>query len=462
MIIFSCIMHLKIMEKKLLKTILDNKLISVGDRVGVGLSGGSDSMALVSCLLNLRERLGFSIVAIHVNHNLRGEESKRDEQFVVNFCAKNDIKCVVKNIDVMKNVAETKHTVEQSARNLRYNAFSDAIKECNLTTIALAHHKNDQAETILMHIGRGCGLNGLVGMKYQSGNYIRPMLDVKKVEVLEYLSKNDIAFVEDSSNMSDDYKRNYVRHNLVRTLEKTYAGAVDNLINLGRLASIDDDYINSQLPLNLITKRSDGVVLLAESTKYHYAIFSRLVMKCFEGTNSKVDVENTHIDAILNLFSNNVGKRLDMPNGMVAVKIYEGVLFKNKEEENSDVVVFGLSEFKFLNKRYIVELEATQNIDLKRSDVLYFDLDKISEGSVWRQYTSDDIFTKFGGGSKKVKDYLVSKKIDSEARKNIPVLANGNEVLIIAGVEISEMVKIDESTANVAKVYIKTDNAKIL
>ena len=441
------------MEEKLLKTILENKLISAGDRVGIGLSGGSDSMALVSCLLKLRKPLNFSIVAVHVNHNLRGEESRRDEQFVLDFCAENKIECVVKSINVMKNVAETKHTVEQSARNLRYNAFSEAIKEYNLTSLALAHHKNDQVETILMHIGRGCGLNGLAGMKYKSEKFIRPMLDVNKAEVIEYLSKNNISYVEDSSNMSDEYKRNYVRHNLVKTLENAYAGAVDNLINLSRLASIDEEYINSQLPLKLITKRSDGVVLVVEASKCHYAIFSRLVMKCFEATNSKIDVENTHIDAILNLFSNQVGKRLDMPNGIAVIRVYEGILFKNKSNESDEVIEFKISEFKFLNRCYIVEQEMTQNVDFNRSDVLYFDLDKIPKKCVWRKYVSDDVFTKFGGGSKKIKDYLVSKKIDSEARKTIPVLANGSEVLIIAGVEISEKVKVDASTKRVAKVY---------
>ena len=176
-------------------------------------------------------------------------------------------------------------------------------------------------------------------------------------------------------------------------------------------------------------------------------------MKCFEATNSKIDVENTHIDAILNLFSNQVGKRLDMPNGIAVIRVYEGILFKNKSNESDEVIEFKISEFKFLNRCYIVEQEMTQNVDFNRSDVLYFDLDKIPKKCVWRKYVSDDVFTKFGGGSKKIKDYLVSKKIDSEARKTIPVLANGSEVLIIAGVEISEKVKVDASTKRVAKVY---------
>ena len=439
------------MEEKLLKTIIDNNLIKKGDRVGVGLSGGSDSMTLISVLLNLQTKIGFELVAIHVNHNLRGEEALRDEKFVDSFCKKNNIKCIIKSVDVKNNAKNKKFTIEQSARELRYKAFEDIIKSEDLDVVALAHHQNDQAETILMHIGRGCGINGLVGMKYKSGKFIRPMLDVQKCEIESYLSENKIDFVEDSTNGVDDYKRNYVRHNLLKTFEKTYSGAVVNLVKLSKFASIDEDFIQSVLPQNLVQRREDGVLLLTDAKNYHLAIISRLIRKCLIELNAIVDVESFHIASILDLFDLQVGKRLDMPNGVIAVKCYEGVLFKKKTIERQENVAFGLGDFSFCGKKYRIEL--VKDGEIKKDKGLYFDLDKIPANAEWRNYLSDDIFTKFGGGSKKVKDYLVSKKVDSERRKTLPCLCCENVCLLIAGVEISEKIKVDQETKNVGVLY---------
>ncbi len=438
------------MEEKVLKCILDNNLIKNGDRVGVGLSGGGDSMALMSCLIKLQAKIDFQIIAIHINHNLRGEEALRDVNFVENFCKKHKIRCLVRSVDVIGFAKDNKHTVEQSARELRYNEFGDIVESEGLDVVALAHHQNDQAETVLMHIGRGCGVSGLVGMKYKSGNFIRPMLDISKSEIEEYLKNEKIDFVEDSSNESDDYKRNYVRHNLLKSFENAYSGAVLNLVKLSKLASTDEDFIQSILPCDLIKSREDGVILLSEVKNCHLAIVSRLIRKCFIELNAIVDVECFHIEAILKLFDTQIGKKLDMPNGVVAVKCYDGVLFKKKIFEKQATLSFQLGEFTFCGQQYKV------NITNKASDVgnncLYFDLDKIPRDAVWRNYCSDDVFTKFGGGSKKVKDYLVSKKVDCERRKILPCLCVGNKCLLIAGVEISNDIKTNENTKNIGFV----------
>lgn len=441
------------MEEKILKTILDYKLIKKGDRVGVGFSGGMDSVALVCALYKLQKQLGFELVAIHVNHNLRGEEAVRDQEFAKNFCERMSIQCVVKSVDVNADAKENKYTIEQSARNLRYNAFNEVAKDCALDVIALAHHKNDQAETVLMHIGRGCGINGLIGMRYRSGKLIRPMLDIERSEVEDYISRNSLQFVEDSTNNCIDYKRNYVRHNLLKDLEKAYPGVVDNLVKLSKHASIDEDFIQSVLPKHLIQKRVDGVVLLNEAANMHSAVISRLIRECFSILCTAVDVENLHIESCIELFSNAVGKRLDMPNGVIIVRCYEGVLFKKKESEECVEIPFSLSKFNFFGQDFEVR-EIGEMKDLpKGNGVLFFDLDKLqNQGAVWRTFTSEDRFTKFGGGTKKLKDYLVSKKVDSEMRKILPCLMKGNECLLIAGVEISESIKIDKNTKRIGMI----------
>ncbi len=434
------------MKEKVLNTILENNLIKDGDRVGVGLSGGSDSMALICCLLDLRERLKIELFAIHINHNLRGEESKRDEHFVLDFCKKNKIKCIVKSVNVEKHAKDKKHTIEQSARELRYQAFCDAVSECGLDAVALAHHKNDQAETILMHIGRGCGINGLIGMRYKQGKYIRPLLNIEKKEIEKYINENHIEFVEDSTNKSDEYKRNYVRHNLLKAFEKAYDGALNSLVKLSSMAQIDEDYIMKSIPFELIKAREDGIVLSENARALHLAVVSRLVRECFVRLGSVVDVEALHIEKILSLFDKSVGKRLDMPNGASVVKCYDGVLFTKNNQKQTEEVPFNVGKFNFCGVCYEV---STHSLKQRNENGLYFDIDKIPPLAVWRNYTSDDKFTKFGGGTKKVKDYLVSKKIDSVMRKSLPCLCNKNECLLIAGVEISDSIKVDEKTKNV-------------
>ena len=435
------------MEEKVLSTILKNGLIKKGDRVGVGLSGGSDSMALVCCLMKLQKNLDFELVAIHINHNLRGCEAKRDELFVQEFCNSNGIKCIVKSVDVKALAKAQKHTIEQSARELRYKAFEEVAGAEHLDSVALAHHKNDQAETILMHIGRGCGLNGLIGMRYKSGKYIRPLLDITKNEIARYIETEKINFVEDSTNESDEYKRNYVRHNLLKMLENAYPGAISNLVKLSHLAEKDEEYIQSMIPKNYIQERPDGVVLVNNAEELHTAIFSRLARECFSRLGSVVDVENLHIDALYDLFKNEVGKRLDMPNGVIAVKCYDGVLLKKPTITNNVVIPFDNYEFEFYGQGYKVE-KSKEKLE-KNKNKLFFDLDKVPKGSVWRNYSSDDMFTKFGGGTKKVKDYLVSKKVDSERRKILPCLCFGNECLLIAEIEISDKLRIDENTKRI-------------
>ena len=442
------------MEEKVLRTILNNNLIKEGDRVGVALSGGSDSMALFCCLLNLKEKLKIELVAIHVNHNLRGAEAKRDERFVVDFCKKNKIKCVVKSVNVLKSAKEQKHTIEQSARVLRYKAFSEVMEECNLDSVALAHHKNDQAETILMHIGRGCGINGLIGMRKKQENYIRPLLDIEKEEIEKYISDCHISFVEDSTNKSDEYKRNYVRHNLLKSFEEAYDGAVGNLVKLSNMAQIDEDFILKSMPFEFVQARADGIILSDKAKNLHLAILTRLVRECFARMGSVVDVEALHIEKIMDLFKNTVGKKLDMPNGVSVVRCYDGVLFTKKKDLTNLEIPFNLGKFAFGNSFYEVGVVDSNG---ETSKGLYFDIDKIPSGSVWRSYTSEDRFTKFGGGTKKVKDYLVSKKVDSEMRKILPCLCFGNECLLIAGVEISNNIKVDETTNKVG-VLKKIDN----
>lgn len=225
------------MENKIRSAIAEYKMLSAGDAVTVGLSGGADSSALVHALAAMREDLGINVYACHVNHNLRGAESDGDEAFVRGLCERLGVQLEVFLIDVP--AAAKKHeSTEETARKLRYECFSE-ICEKNGSKLATAHTANDNAETVLMNMIRGTGTKGLAGIPPVRGIFIRPLIYCTREETEEYCRKNGIEFVTDSSNLSDDYTRNRIRHNLLPLLKEfnpSFIAAVSRMT-----AAVGDD-----------------------------------------------------------------------------------------------------------------------------------------------------------------------------------------------------------------------------
>ena len=188
-------------------------------RVLVAVSGGVDSMVLLSCLVDLREYVNFYMEVIHINHNLRGTESNEDAKHVLNFCKNINVPCVIKSVDVIKNKNENKQTLEQSARDLRYKEIYNYQESNKFDYIVIAHNSDDNAETVLMHICRGSGLKGASGIK-ENDKILRPLLEYSKAEIIKYAKENNIKYREDSSNTDIKYVRNYIRHEILPRLEE--------------------------------------------------------------------------------------------------------------------------------------------------------------------------------------------------------------------------------------------------
>lgn len=206
------------MENKITDTVLRYNMLSKGDSVIAAVSGGADSIALLHALGKLREKLGIILYACHINHNLRGEESLRDENFVRNFCATMDIPLTVFSIDVKSNV-EKHESIEERARKMRYSCFEELCREKN-AKLATAHTASDNAETVFINILRGTGTKGLSGIPPVRGNIIRPILRCTREDIEHYCEKNNLEYVTDSSNLSDDYTRNKLRHRLIPLLKE--------------------------------------------------------------------------------------------------------------------------------------------------------------------------------------------------------------------------------------------------
>ena len=427
---------------EILDFIKKHKLVKRGDVVGVGVSGGVDSMCLLHYLNSVKEQLDIEVVGIHINHGIR-EESFDEAKFVLEKCKEMGVRVYKFTIDSNKIAKEKKLSLETAAREGRYGVFDALVKKDIVDKIALAHHMSDQAETILMHLFRGAGVKGAKGMEpIRDGIYIRPMLNVSKKEILEYASMNNIEYVEDNSNNDNTYNRNYMRNVVMKDMLKRWPNAIEAINSFSQTVCEDDDYIDSNLDLNSLIVDNKVVQLPCSVFKLHSAIYSRLVFKAFSLINVKKDIERKHIEMIRDLALNlENGKKIKLPLDVTVRKEYGFLTFENVYVEKPTL--------KKPNKCFSFDVENFGTVTIKRvktdnlTDGLYFDYRKVPKDAYWRFREDGDVFEKFGGGTKKLKSVFIDKKIPVRKRDYIPVLASGNEVYVIAGVAISDKVKVE-------------------
>lgn len=433
----------------ILKTIVDKKLIKKNEAIGVGVSGGTDSMALLHYLSKLQEDLEFEIVAVHVDHNLR-PTSAQDAFFVINYCKKNRIRSYKFKVDVNKLSKETNQSIETAARDARYGVFESLIKRGIIDKIALAHHMEDQAETVLLHLFRGSGLSGAKGMSYKNQEvFIRPMLNTRKSEIQKYLLSNDIPYVEDETNKEDIYQRNFVRNNVFPLIQTRFPKVVEALNNFASTCQEDDSYISTQVVLDaLIFEDSKTVKIPISYFLNPPSLSSRLIFKALQSINVFKDIEKKHIELIkvLALRAEN-GTKIKLPMNVSVYKEYDYITLTNETKKKSqDTWRFKSGSFNVENFGKIT-VKKTEDVR-PSNEFLIIDSKKLPPKCVWRFRQEGDFITKFGGGTQKLKTYLIQKKIPLRKRDGIPVLALENEIFVVAGVDISDNVKIDESTTS--------------
>lgn len=444
------------MEKEVLEFIKQNKLILPGETIGVAVSGGVDSMSLLHFLHNNKDTLDCQIVAITVDHMLRGENSLGDANFVKHWCKENGIYCQKYSVDAGKIASERRVGVEQGAREARYGVFENLIKENVVDKIALAHHISDQAETILMHLLRGAGLNGAGGMEPIRDNvYIRPFLNVSKDDIVRYASMNYIEYVEDETNAESKYNRNFLRNVIMPQLKQRWEGVEQNLINFAQSCREDNDFILSYVQHGGTIKEKNFVKIPLVYFHYHSSVINRIVFECLDVLNSAKDIERKHIELVKELALSENGKKINLPNGIIVQKEYDYItLFRNERNIIAGIYPFKVGTLNFANIAEI-KVKRTKNLNLVEGSLL-MDADKVPKNAVWRTRKNGDKFTKFGGGTKPLRSFYIDKKIPNRIRDLIPVLAVNDEIYCIAGVEISDKVKVDKFTKQ-AFVVTKTD-----
>ena len=455
------------MVKKILDAIINNNLINKGDNVLCAVSGGADSVALLHILNSLKEEIGFDIFAAHFNHKIRGDAADNDEQFVINLCNQLNIKCVIKKCDVPLFARQKGYTLEQAGRILRYDFF----KELNPDKIAVAHHMDDQAESVLMHLIRGSGTTGLCGMRYMRGKIIRPMLSIRRSEIEDYLNTQDLSFCTDETNFATDAARNLVRLKLIPQISSTMNSKfVESLCNTAELISRDEDYLNkiAEKELNRITI-SENCYNRINLAYIDLPILTRALRIACQRAGAFSDIESKHIDILIKFLNAKTGSFINLPHIKVSLS-YDKILFSDNkdsfkllQEDYSTQLIpnmcINTGKFKIYNE--LISNEAPNILIIKSNkdkNTSYLDYDKlVLENCFIRNRRQGDRIDPIGSsGSKKLKDYFIDKKIERENR-DLPLLCSNNEVLCAVGLCVSKKVMITETTERILKISYSTE-----
>ena len=432
---------------------VDSNLIEalIHEPVAVGVSGGSDSMAL----LHFAKTNGFeNFFVINFEHGIRGESSVRDSEFVSDYCKDNGITCRVVRLDTLAKAKESGMSTEEAARKLRYDYFDEILKKGVCKYVLLAHHRRDQAETVLMRILRGTGITGLEGIKPINNGIVRPFLNVGKNEISEYIAENGIPFVDDETNYTSDYTRNFIRNEVFPLIKLRYPKVEDSLIRLADIASGINKYLESEAEVKEYDNDTVAIGIDCDSE-----IFKKAVRQAYVRLGINQDIEYRHYELLLKLRNSNNGASLDMPFFTKAYKEYDNIVITKNTDYEKYEIPFKLP-FYVTVSGYKVRIEAAgENIDLKNG--LYFDSDKVPENAVLRNRKREDYIVKFGGGRKSLGDYFTDKKIPVRLRDKALTLACGNEILFIAGLAISDKIKIDDKSQNIYKITTEKENGQI-
>lgn len=412
----------------------------------VACSGGGDSVALLHYLNAHAAQYGISLTAVHCEHGIRGEASCADARFVQDLCAKWGIPLFSYAQDCPALAARQKIGLEEAARNFRYHCFAEILSEGRADLIATAHHQGDEAETVLFRLCRGCSLTGAGGIRNRAG-YIRPLLSVSKSEIIDYLQKNNLAYCTDESNFDERYTRNALRLEIFPALEKIIPGSSENIARFSRLAQADDELLY-RLASELVNPLESGHGY-AVSRSFEKPLFTRACLLALKALGVERDYTQTHLNGLYALQKGDGGVKISLPDGIIGVWEYEKlVLYRPTSQTNPAEIAFALGTFCIGDITFSVE-----RIKGLEPGHGYVDLKKIPSTAVFRRRREGDVFRKFGGGRKKLKEYLIDCKIPVRERENMLFLADGKEILAVVGGEISENARVDE-TSDVGRICV--------
>ena len=494
----------EILLKKVQDTIRKYQMFTSNTKLVVAVSGGPDSATLLHLLFKLRPKYNLLLWVAHLNHGLRGREADFEAEWVKKFAVKLGVPVISDTFRVAVLAKEKRLSLEEAARRARYDFLEEVANQVGASKIALAHTASDQAETLLMRLMRGSGLDGLSAIPPVRNNIIRPLIEVFRDEIQDYCRENNLQPCLDSSNRETSFLRNRIRLNLIPYLSTEYGDQMERvLFQTTNLLRQDREYLKKEtervFKSVLEEKSHEGLVLNGQKLScLHPALQRRVIRKAIEEIKGDLrGITFDHIVSILKLYKTKQSKQLDLPHGLVIRHRYGNLLIRKGKEENlslvRNLVIPGTTKLTELNLALDTELiSITPGISFQKDSQkklgeqfissgrlaahlslasaknlkshgigdfpepqAWFDLDKLKPPLYLRTREKGDRFHPLGmEGSKKVKDFFIDLKIPLERRKRIPLLIGKDRVVWIVGYRIDERFKVDKDTKAILKVKI--------
>ncbi|WP_321426868.1 tRNA lysidine(34) synthetase TilS [uncultured Bacteroides sp.] len=408
------------------------KLFGLKDKVLIALSGGADSVALLRVMVYL----GYTCEAAHCNFHLRGEESERDESFVRRLCKKMNVPLHVIHFDTSGYAAQHQVSIEMAARELRYDWFEKLRKEQNADVIAVAHHRDDSVETLLLNLIRGTGINGLTGIHPKNNHVVRPLLTVSREDILAYLKGMEQDYVTDSTNLQDEYTRNKIRLNLLPMMETINPSIKSSLFSTASHlldASVIYNKVIEEGKERVLTEEGISIEKLLAEPSPRALLFEILYPLGFNSAQA---------DDIFLSLDRQSGRRFFSSSWMV-VRDRTHLLIKDvslQAAETEDKPVIKEERFPY----------TTEFVIPRDKKTACFDADKINNPFTLRKWKAGDKFVPFGmKGKKNVSDYLTDAKFSILEKENMYVLCSGEQIVWLVGERTDNRFRIDKDTKNV-------------
>jgi tRNA(Ile)-lysidine synthase len=456
-----------------------NTLVEKGDRIVVGISGGADSVCLLYVLGKLSKEQELTLIAVHINHGIRGAEADRDEHFVKELCGRLGVEFHGYHYDVKKLSKEEGLSEEEAGRKVRYQAFLEICRERKCNKIAIAHNKNDNAETVLFHLFRGSGIKGLSGIEpkrvittdFGDITLIRPLLIVERREIESFLNQEGIRYQTDSTNLTEKYSRNKIRRRILAyAVKEINLGAVSNIYEAATQLREIGEFVKHSIDTEyqtLVKQEKEGYrihikEMLTEPVVIQKGVI-RLVLEKLAGKQK--DLEAKHVEAVLALCGKQVGRYVHLPYNMIAFREYTDIrlYMESTSPEQIEEIDWKKTYHIDIPGRILLpglnKILETEIISIKKDDpvpksscVKWFDYDKIENAvEIRTRREGDYIQINRFGGRKKIKDYFIDRKIPRNVRDSQILITDGSHVMWIPGdgERMSEKYKVDETTANV-------------
>ncbi len=453
--------HHKTIEQEVINFIKRHQLLNDAKKILVALSGGADSVFALHFFNKYKKKYKIDIAAVHVNHNLRAKESIRDEKFCKSFCKKLETEIFIENVNVKFLAKKNKLSIEEAARILRYKKIKEISTKSNSDLIITAHNSDDNTESVLLNIVNGTGIDGISGISIKYENIIRPFLCISKKQITDYLKNQNIDFVIDSTNEDINFRRNFIRKEIIPLLKNINPSINKSVLNSSEVIKNQKLLLNYFVDQNfekIITRKNNDIFLnLTELQKFPSEFLGEILKRIF---NFFLDLEfnYTFYLQFQELISSQVGTWLELNKKFNAIKGRDFIRIFQKIKVSEEEIVISLNSSKKIGEKTIriTELKKIPLDLVKKKNEEIVAADNIVDKLIIRKWKNGDKIQLLGmKGTKKISDVLTDLKIPNYEKEKQLVLVNNKEIVYLIGRRISERYKVTSETKKAVKICLK-------